>query len=65
MRTTIALDDALLDRAQTLSGVAERSALIREALNALIQRESARRLASLGGSEPQLETAARRRASKR
>jgi metal-responsive CopG/Arc/MetJ family transcriptional regulator len=41
-RTTIALDDALLDRARTLSGVAERSALIREALNALIQRESKR-----------------------
>lgn len=64
MRTTIALDDALLDRAQILSGVAERSALIREALNALIQRESARRLASLGGSEPQLETIVRRRESR-
>jgi metal-responsive CopG/Arc/MetJ family transcriptional regulator len=65
MRTTIALDDALLDRAQTLSGVVERSALIREALNALIQRESARRLASLGRSEPQLEAIPRRRESKR
>lgn len=65
MRTTIALDDALLDRAQALSGVAERSSLIREALNALIQRESARRLADLGGSEPQLEVVPRRRETKR
>jgi Arc/MetJ family transcription regulator len=60
MRTTINLDDALLERAQSLSGVAERSALLREALTALIQRESARRLARLGGSEPELKPASRR-----
>lgn len=65
MRTTVTLDETLLDRAQLLSGVQERSALLREALSALIQRESARRLARLGGTEPQLETVARRREGKR
>jgi Arc/MetJ family transcription regulator len=60
MRTTVNLDDALLARALHLSGVQERSALLREALTALIQRESARRLARLGGSEPQLQEIARR-----
>lgn len=62
MRTTIALDDNLLAEAQALTGVREKSALVREAMIALIQRESARRLARLGGSEPDLETAPRRRA---
>jgi Arc/MetJ family transcription regulator len=61
MRTTVTLDESLLNQAQLLSGVQERSALLREALNALIQRESARRLARLGGSEPQLEAIPRRR----
>jgi Arc/MetJ family transcription regulator len=61
MRTTIKLDDALLERAQKLSGVEERTALLREALEALIQRESARRLARLGGSEPSLRAPPRRR----
>lgn len=65
MRTTVTLDDALLDQAQSLSGVQERSALLKEALNALIQRESARRLARLGGSEPQLEAPPRRRDARR
>lgn len=63
MRTTINLDDTLLDRAQTLSGLQERSVLIKEALTALIERESARRLARLGGSEPQLQDVPRRRES--
>ena len=63
MRTTINLDDALLERAQSLSGVHERSALLREALTALIQRESARRLARLGGSEPELKPISRRRSA--
>lgn len=62
MRTTLALDDDLLAQAQSLTGVSEKTALIREALRALIQRESARRLALLGGSEPQLENVPRRRA---
>ncbi len=65
MRTTVTLDETLLSRAQLLSGVQERSALLREALRALIQRESVRRLAKLGGSEPQLKTVPRRRQGKR
>ncbi len=60
MRTTLALDDDLLAKAQMLTGVSEKTALIREALRALIQRESAKRLALLGGSEPQLEDVPRR-----
>ena len=63
MRTTINLDDVLLEQAQALSGVQERSALLREALTALIQRESARRLAQLGGSQPGLAPVPRRRSS--
>jgi Arc/MetJ family transcription regulator len=65
MRTTVTLDEALLNRAQLLSGLQERSALLKEALSALIQRESARRLARLGGSEPKLGAVPRRRAIKR
>ncbi len=61
MRTTVNLDDAMLDRAAALTGVRERSALLREALQALIERESARRLARLGGTEPDLVPAPRRR----
>ena len=61
MRTTITIDDALLSRAQVLTGIQERSALLREALEALIQRESARRLARLEGSEPALQDISRRR----
>jgi Arc/MetJ family transcription regulator len=61
MRTTVNLDDELLARAQTLTGLDERNTLLREALNALIQRESARRLARLGGSEPQLREISRRK----
>ncbi len=60
MRTTLALDDDLLAKAQALTGVVEKSALVRVALNALIERESARRLSLLGGSEPMLDTAPRR-----
>lgn len=61
MRTTIKLDDALLDRARELSGLKERSTLLREALEALIQRESARRLARLGGTQSRLRAPPRRR----
>ncbi len=60
MRTTLALDDDLLAKAQALTGVTEKAALVREALCALIQRESAKRLALLGGSEPQLQDVPRR-----
>jgi Arc/MetJ family transcription regulator len=61
MRTTLALDDELLAKAQAFTGLKEKSALVREALKALIERESARRLARLGGSERKLTTAPRRR----
>ena len=61
MRTTLNIDDDLLQRARDLSGVQEKTALIREGLKALIERESARRLARLGGSEPQLEPIPRQR----
>jgi Arc/MetJ family transcription regulator len=64
MRTTIALDDRLMAKAQALTGVQEKSALVREALTALIEQESARRLARLGGTEPKL-TRPRRRKSAR
>jgi Arc/MetJ family transcription regulator len=61
MRTTLTLDDALVAKAQAFTGVSEKSALMREALRALIERESARRLARLGGSEPGLVRPPRRR----
>jgi len=65
MRTTIALDDELLNEARQLTGVTEKTALVREALRALIERESARRLARLGGSDPSLGDAPRRRTTPR
>ena len=61
MRTTLVLDDELLARARELTGLHEKSALVREALKALIERESARRLARLGGSEPDLAAPPRQR----
>lgn len=60
MRTTIVLDDELLQKAQALTHVQEKSALVKEALKALIERESAKRLANLGGTEPQLKAISRR-----
>ncbi len=61
MRTTIALDDDLIEKAQAYTGLEEKTALVREALKALIQREAARRLANLGGSQPGITGAPRRR----
>jgi Arc/MetJ family transcription regulator len=61
MRTTINLDEELLRQAERLTGTKERTALIHDGLRALIQRESARRLARLGGSEPRLRRIPRRR----
>jgi Arc/MetJ family transcription regulator len=61
MRTTLNIDDELLARAQEITGLTEKTALVREGLLALIQRESARRLALLGGTEPQLKPVSRRR----
>ena len=62
MRTTLALDDELVRIAQEFTGVSEKTALVREALKALIERESARRLASLGGTMRRLENVPRRKA---
>ena len=64
MRTTIALDDELVAKAQAFTGMREKSRLIREALGALIERESARRLARLGGTETGLRAPRRRRPPK-
>ena len=61
MRTTVNIDDELLAKASKLAGPMDRSAMLSEALKALIERESARRLARLGGSQPNLEAAPRRR----
>lgn len=61
MRTTIALDDELVAKAQEFTGITEKSALVREALRALVAREAARRLALLGGTQPGFAAAPRRR----
>lgn len=61
MRTTISLDEDLVADAQKYTGIKEKSALVREALKALVAREAARRLARLGGSEPDLVAPPRRR----
>jgi len=61
MRTTINIDDALLAKVTKLTGPLDRSAMVREGLQALIERESARRLARLGGTQPKLKAAPRRR----
>jgi len=61
MRTTLAIDDALLESASAYTGIQEKSLLVREALKALIEREAARRLARLGGTEPDLTAPPRRR----
>jgi Arc/MetJ family transcription regulator len=61
MRTTLNIEDELLAKAQRVSGLKERTALVREGLKALIERESARRLAQLGGTERQLRPVPRRR----
>jgi Arc/MetJ family transcription regulator len=63
MRTTINLDEELIEQARRVTGTQERTALIHEGLRALISRESARRLARLGGSDPHAKASARRRLS--
>jgi Arc/MetJ family transcription regulator len=63
MKTTLNIDDALLERARRLTDIHEKTALVHAGLEALIARESARRLARLGGSEPRLRSVRRRRAS--
>jgi Arc/MetJ family transcription regulator len=61
MRTTLILDRDLVSRAQALTGIAEKTAVVHEGLRALIARESARRLAALGGSDRRAAAPARRR----
>jgi len=61
MRTTVNIDDELLEKATRLAGPMDRTAILSEGLKALIERESARRLARLGGTQPQVEVAPRRR----
>jgi Arc/MetJ family transcription regulator len=61
MRTTVTLDDALVEKAMELTGISEKSALLRHGLQALIRIESARRLAALGGTDPDASAAPRRR----
>ncbi len=61
MRTTVTLDDALLERASEYSGITERSALIRHALQEFVHAEASRRLARMGGTQPDLKAPPRRR----
>jgi Arc/MetJ family transcription regulator len=61
MRTTLILDDSLIEEARRLTGLSEKTAIIHAGLKALIARESARRLASLGGSDPKAAAPPRRR----
>jgi len=63
MRTTVTIDDDLLEQAATLTQIKERRALFQEALRALVARESARRLARLGGTQPDLKAPPRRRSA--
>ena len=63
MRTTLNIDDDLLGRAEKLTGIKEKTALVRKGLEALIALESARRLAALGGTEKKLKPTPRRRTS--
>ncbi|MGH9605718.1 MAG: type II toxin-antitoxin system VapB family antitoxin [Terracidiphilus sp.] len=64
MRATVALDDELVQKAQELTGVTERSALLRAGLKALIHLEASRRLAAAGATEPNLEDIPRRKADR-
>ena len=61
MRTTVTIDDKLLSDAKELTGIQETSRLMREALEVLLAREAGRRLAAMGGSQPDLEYVPRRR----
>jgi Arc/MetJ family transcription regulator len=61
MRTTLNVEDELLDQAARLTGIKEKTSLVRLGLKALIERECSKRLASLGGSERKLRTISRRK----
>jgi Arc/MetJ family transcription regulator len=64
MRTTLNLDESLIEQARKLTGIREKTALVHAGLEALISRAAARRLADLGGSEKRLRRIPRRRASR-
>jgi Arc/MetJ family transcription regulator len=61
MRTTVVLDDEMMIKAEAYTGIKEKSALVREAFKALLEREAGRRMILLGGSDPKAEAAPRRR----
>jgi len=61
MRTTLNIEDNLIDKASKITGIKEKTALVKLGLEALIARESARRLAKLGGSQKQLQAIPRRK----
>jgi Arc/MetJ family transcription regulator len=63
MRTTLIIDDALLERARELTGIQEKTALVRARLQALISREAGKRLAALGGTQPKMANIPRRRSA--
>ncbi|CAN7633293.1 type II toxin-antitoxin system VapB family antitoxin [Rhizobium sp. LjRoot258] len=63
MRSTINLDDALMEKARSLTGTKETAALMRQALETLVRLESGKRLIALGGTMPEAEAAARRRSA--
>jgi len=63
MRTTLIIDERLLDRARELTGIKEKTALVRAGLEALIAREAGKRLATLGGTQPKISSIARRRSA--
>jgi len=65
MRTTLNLDDALLERARRLTGIKEKTALLHAGMEALIARAGAQRLAALGGTQKSLRPIPRRRSAKR
>ena len=63
IRTTLILDDELLERAREMTGIKEKTALVHAGLEALISREAAKRLAALGGTQPRLANIPRRRSA--
>ena len=63
MRTTLIIDDALLERAREATGIREKTALVRAGLEALIAREAGKRLAALGGTQPKISAVPRRRSA--
>jgi hypothetical protein len=64
MRTTLIMDEKLVERAREMTGIQEKTALVREGLVALIARESGKRLAALGGKQPKLNSVPRRRSAR-